>query len=59
MRRSKGDRLAFSGLILSPDGQQSHAVAFDGAAADAADIGREAGEKVRRDAGDHFFSDWS
>jgi len=54
----KGDQLAFSGLILSPDGQRSHAVALDGAATNATDIGRNAGEKVRRDAGDHFFGDW-
>jgi len=54
-----GGRLRFSGLILSPDGQRSHAVALEGLASDAADIGRDAGEKVRREAGDHFFSDWS
>ena len=54
----KGDQLAFSGLILSPDGQKSHAVTSEGHAADAAEIGHSAGEKVRRDAGDHFFGDW-
>jgi hydroxymethylbilane synthase len=56
--RVKGDQLAFSGLILSPDGQKSHAVTSEGHAADAAELGHSAGEKVRRDAGDHFFGDW-
>jgi hydroxymethylbilane synthase len=54
-----GDRLAFNGLILSLDGQRSHAVTSEGQAADAAEIGQRSGEKVRRDAGDHFFGDWS
>ncbi|MCX7303445.1 MAG: hydroxymethylbilane synthase [Hyphomicrobiales bacterium] len=51
--------LRFSGLILSPDGRRSHAVESHGPATDAGDIGRSAGDEVRRDAGDHFFSDWS
>ena len=54
-----GDGLAFSGLILSPDGRQSHNVSSDGLAADAAEIGRTAGEKLRRNAGAHFFDGWN
>lgn len=54
-----GDRLTFSGIILSPDGKQSHNVSSDGLATDAAEIGRAAGEKLRRNAGVHFFDGWS
>ena len=54
-----GGKLSFNGLILTPDGKRSHDMSADGPAADAAEIGRTAGEKVRRNAGAHFFSDWS
>jgi hydroxymethylbilane synthase len=54
-----GDRLAFNGVILSPDGKQSHNVSSDGLAANAAEIGRAAGEKLRRNAGAHFFDGWN
>ncbi len=53
-----GDRLSFKGLVLSPDGKRAHEVSAEGLAADAAELGRAAGEKVRRNAGEHFFSDW-
>ena len=54
-----GDRLSFNGLILTPDGKRSHSVSAEAAAADAAEIGRAAGEKVRRNAGSQFFEGWS
>lgn len=54
-----GDRLSFSGVIISPDGRQSHNVSSDGLVADAAAIGKAAGEKLRRNAGAHFFDGWS
>ena len=54
-----GGRLAFKGLILKPDGSEWHEVAAEGAAADAARIGREAGAEVRGRAGDGFFAGWS
>ncbi len=54
-----GDRLSFNGLILTPDGKRSHDTSADGLAADAAEIGRTAGEKLRRNAGAHFFDGWS
>ena len=53
------DRLSFNGLILSPDGRQSHDVSAEGRAEDAAAIGRAAGEKVRGQAGTKFFDGWS
>ena len=54
-----GGKLAFSGAIISPDGKQAHDIAADGLATDAAAIGKAAGEKLRRDAGPHFFEGWS
>ena len=53
------DRLSFNGLILTPDGKRSHETSAKGLAGDAAEIGRVAGEKLRRNAGSHFFEGWS
>ncbi|MGB3389169.1 MAG: hydroxymethylbilane synthase [Pseudaminobacter sp.] len=53
-----GDRLAFSGIILSLDGSEAHEVRREGHVADAARIGREAGEDVRARAGTRFFEGW-
>jgi hydroxymethylbilane synthase len=53
-----GDRLTFEGVILTPDGAHSHDIKAEGAASDAAEIGRVAGEKIRRNAGAHFFDSW-
>lgn len=54
-----GGRLDFSGLILTPDGRKSHHVKADGPAANAAEIGRTAGDRVRREAGADFFEGWN
>ncbi|MBB6355603.1 hydroxymethylbilane synthase [Aminobacter aganoensis] len=54
-----GDMLAFSGLILTPDGTLWHEAKAEGRAADAAEIGRKAGEDVRARAGEKFFEGWS
>ncbi len=54
-----GDHLKFSGLILTPDGTQEHAVSVDGLCADAVKLGRQAGETVRTAAGPGFFASWS
>jgi hydroxymethylbilane synthase len=54
-----GDRLAFAGLVITPDGKRAHDVSAEGLAADGAAIGRAAGEKLRRNAGAHFFDGWS
>lgn len=53
-----GDRLSFHGMILLPDGSEAHEVAGEGALADAAEIGRDAAQRVRARAGAHFFTDW-
>ncbi|TRL32993.1 hydroxymethylbilane synthase [Rhizobium straminoryzae] len=54
-----GDHLTFSGLILTPDGRQEHAVQLDGRRRDAVALGHKAGTTVRMAAGPAFFSDWS
>lgn len=53
-----GDRLSFSGLIITPDGARSHAIKAEGRAADAARIGAQAGADVRAKAGETFFDWW-
>ncbi|PSM19171.1 hydroxymethylbilane synthase [Nitratireductor sp. StC3] len=49
----------FHGLILTPDGTEAHEVSGAGPLARAADIGRDAGERVRARAGTRFFESWS
>ncbi len=52
-------RIRFSGMILTPDGSISHSVKVEGNAADAAALGRSAGETVRAKAGSGFFEAWN
>jgi hydroxymethylbilane synthase len=54
-----GEKLAFAGLIISPDGTEWHEVRLDGQAADAAEIGTEAARTVRAKAGATFFDGWA
>jgi hydroxymethylbilane synthase len=54
-----GDRLGFSGMVLTPDGQTWHDVTIEGMAADAAELGRRAGSVIREKAGVGFFDGWS
>lgn len=56
---ASGGSVAFRGLILTPDGSQAHEVSMDGRAADAAAVGRAAGEEVRARAGLRFFESWA
>ncbi len=58
LARIDGDHLRFEGLILTPDGRTSYTVAIEGQAADAARLGRNAGESVRARAGTEFFENW-
>ena len=53
-----GGKLVFAGLIISPDGTQSHEVKAEGLALDAADIGTDAARMVRVKAGENFFDGW-
>jgi hydroxymethylbilane synthase len=59
LARIDGDRLAFSGVILTPDGTSAHEVDLHGFAADAESIGREAARIVRDRAGEDFFAGWA
>ncbi|KGF66844.1 porphobilinogen deaminase [Hoeflea sp. BAL378] len=54
-----GDRLAFFGLILTPDGTVSHEVRHEGLASEAAAMGAAAGAEARAKAGPGFFETWS
>ena len=53
-----GDRIRFSGMILTPDGTISHSIAGDGFRGDAVAIGRGAGHAIREQAGTGFFENW-
>ncbi|MEZ2129886.1 MULTISPECIES: hydroxymethylbilane synthase [unclassified Sinorhizobium] len=55
----EGDRIRFSGLIVTPDGSREHGVTIDGNRGDAAALGHLAGTDVRKKAGSGFFEDWS
>lgn len=56
--RVEGDRLAFSGMILSPDGREVHEIEAGGEAVEAARIGADAGRRIRDKAGPGFFAGW-
>ncbi|HMQ58830.1 MAG TPA: hydroxymethylbilane synthase [Rhizobiaceae bacterium] len=55
----EGDDLAFSGMVLTPDGARSHAVSITGKVADAATLGATAGARIRALAGADFFAEWT
>jgi hydroxymethylbilane synthase len=55
----EGGVLSFSGMILRPDGGETHSIERDGPAEDAAEIGRDAAEAVRAKAGPGFFEGWA
>jgi hydroxymethylbilane synthase len=48
-------KIQFRGLIAMPDGSQKFETESSGEIADAKTIGREAGEKLKAEAGDKFF----
>jgi hydroxymethylbilane synthase len=54
----EGDRLAFRGMVLTPDGTQAHEIGGEGEAGEAASIGRDAGRRLRDIAGTGFFESW-
>lgn len=57
LARLDGDRLAFRGQILRPDGSESLEASRSGGPGDAVRMGREAGEALRAEAGPGFFDD--
>jgi hydroxymethylbilane synthase len=59
LARIEGERLHFSGMVLTPDGTRHHRIEADGPITEAAAIGRRAGERIRDMAGPGFFESWS
>ena len=57
--RIDGEALSFNGMILTPDGRETHEIGAEGPAADAAWLGADAGARIRARAGTHFFDGWS
>ena len=55
----EGGRLRLTGMILKPDGSETHAITGEGEASEAEAIGRDAGARIRAKAGPDFFSDWT
>ena len=49
-------RVAFRGLIAKPDGSAAFETAREGAAADAAALGADAGRELKARAGADFFA---
>jgi hydroxymethylbilane synthase len=58
LARIDADRIAFSGMILTPDGSEAHEITGEGGISDAEAIGRKAGEAIRAKAGARFFDGW-
>jgi len=58
LARLQGDIISFQGAIASLDGAICHHVEMQGKRHEAAEIGRMAAEKLRRDADKNFFDDW-
>lgn len=54
-----GDELHFQGMILSEDGATNYQIEKQANITDADEIGREAGQTLRAQAGDNFFKDWA
>ena len=52
------DKIVFRGMVLTPDGQESHVVDRTGAADEAMTLGRQAGHEIRDRAGADFFASW-
>lgn len=57
--RIDDDRIHFSGMILTPDGQTHYSIAGDGSIGDAVSVGRDAGRFLLDRAGTGFFESWS
>lgn len=52
-----GKSLRLRGLVARPDGREAYDIVRDGAVADAAAIGEDAGQELKRRAGPDFFRD--
>lgn len=54
-----GDKLSLHGIILKPDGTESHEDRLDGTVGDARTLGLEMGKLLKSRAGTGFFADWA
>ena len=54
--RIEGERIHFSGLIVSPDGREEYATTREGARSEAAALGLDAARELRDRAGERFFT---
>jgi hydroxymethylbilane synthase len=52
----EGDRIAFRGMIISPDGRESHEARREGVRGEAAALGADAASELRSRAGEKFFT---
>lgn len=55
----EGEKLSLHGIILKPDGSESHEHHLEGSVGDRLTVGREMGHILRDRAGREFFRDWS
>lgn len=55
----EGDNLSLHGIILKPDGTESHEERLNGTIGDAREIGLEMGKLLKSRAGDRFFEGWA
>ncbi len=54
--RVHGERIHFSGLIISPDGREEYATTREGPRREAAALGTDAARELRERAGERFFT---
>jgi hydroxymethylbilane synthase len=57
--RIEDGRMLFRGMILTPDGRQTHEIDVEGRPEEAERLGREAGARIRDRAGPRFFEAWN
>ncbi|RCL01502.1 MAG: hydroxymethylbilane synthase [Candidatus Tokpelaia sp. JSC085] len=58
LAKIRGDKIYFSGMIMTLDGRISYEINLHGFFCDAAEIGKNAAEKLKKDAGSSFFENW-
>ena len=56
--RVEGDRIHFRGMIISPDGREAFETERRGARSEAAALGADAAQELRRRAGEKFFTEF-
>ncbi len=54
-----GDKLSLHGIILKPDGSESHEHRVQGTIGDSRELGLELGKILKSRAGTKFFADWA